>query len=102
MNYFERDFQEFWPQMKKQILYRTYVLQNSHFWTKLPLAACGTFLFSKFVCTWLLILHARMQSFKESGVVAMESFSFEYIEAIVRKCSQKDRFEILEELIRNH
>ena len=69
---------------------------------KLPLAACRTFLFSKFVCTSLLILHARIQSFKESGVVAMESFSFEYIEAIVRKCSKKGRLEILEELIRNH
>ena len=32
----------------------------------------------------------------------MESFSFEYIEAIVRKCSKKGRFEILEEPIRNH
>ena len=39
MNYFERVLQEFWPQIKKHILCRTYVLQSSHFWTKLPLAA---------------------------------------------------------------
>ena len=32
----------------------------------------------------------------------MESFSFELIEAIVRKCSKKGGFEILEELIRKH
>ena len=80
----------------KQILYRTYVLQNSHFWTKLPLAACGTFLFSKFVCTWLLILHARIQSLKESGVVAMESFSIELIEVIAQKCSKKRCFQNIE------
>ena len=92
LNYFECVFQEFWPQTKKQILYRTYVLQNSHFSTKLPLAACGTFLFSKFVCTWLLILHAKIQSLKESGVVAIKSFSIELIEVIVHKCSKKRCF----------
>ena len=47
-----------------------------------------TFLFSKFVCIWLLILDARIQSLKESWVVAMESFSIEHIEAILRKCSK--------------
>ena len=51
---------------KETLLYRTYVLQNSHFWTKLPLAACWTFLFSKLVCTWLLILYAMIKSLKES------------------------------------
>ena len=91
MNYFELVFQEFWPQMKKRILCRTYVLQNSHY-TKPPLAVCATFLFSKFVCIWLLILHARIQSLKESWVVAMESFSIELIEAIVHKCSKKRCF----------
>ena len=30
MNYFEHVFQEFWPQMKKRILYRTHVLQPLH------------------------------------------------------------------------
>ena len=84
MTYFERVFQEIWLQIKRQILYRTYVLQNNHFQTKLPLAAYGTFLFSKF------------------GMESLESFSFELIEAIVRKCSKKGGFEILEELIRNH
>ena len=77
---------------KETLLYRTYVLQNSHFWTKLPLAACGTFLFSKFVCTWLLILHVRIESLKESGVVAMDSFSIEIIEVTVHKCSKKRCF----------
>ena len=100
MTYFERVFQDFWPQIKKQILYRT--LQISHFKTKLPLAACGTFLFSNFVRTWLLILYARIQSLKESAVVAMESFSTELIEVIVHKYSKKMCFQILEELIRKH
>ena len=40
MNYFERVFPEFWPQIKKHILYRTYVLQNSHFWTMLLTTGC--------------------------------------------------------------
>ena len=31
MNYFERVFQELWPQIKEQILNRTYVLQKSRF-----------------------------------------------------------------------
>ena len=74
---------------KETNIVQNIVLQNIHFWTKLPLAACGTFLFSKFVCTWLLILHARIQSLKESGVVAMESFSIELIKVIVHKCSKK-------------
>ena len=51
-----------------------------------------TFLFSKFVCIWLLILDARIQSLKESWVVAMESFSIEHIEAILRKCSKERYF----------
>ena len=93
INYFERVFQEFWPQIKKQVLCRTYVLQSSHFWTKLPLPPCGTFIFSKFVCIWLLTLHARIQFLKESRVVAMESFSIELIEAIVHKCSKKRFFQ---------
>ena len=85
MNYFERVFQEFWPQIKKQILYRTYVLQNSHY-TKLLQAACGTFLFSIFVCIWLLILHARIQSLKES-----------WAEASHTSVLEKGVFKILEE-----
>ena len=68
-------------------------LTEQAFWTKLPLAACGTFLFSKFLCTWLLISHARIQSLKESGVVAMESSSIELIEVIVHKCSKKRCFQ---------
>ena len=48
----------------------------------------------------MLILHARIQSLKKSGVVAMESFSIELIEVIIHKCSKKRFFEILEELIR--
>ena len=92
MNYFERVFQEFWSQIKKQILRRTYVLQNNHFWTKLPLAACVTFLFSKFVCIWLLILHERIQFFKESQVVAKESFSTELMKTIVHKSFKKRCF----------
>ena len=74
------------------ILYRTYALQNSDFWTKLPLSVCGTFLFSKFVCTWLLIVHGRIKSLKESGVVARESFSIELIKVIVHKFSKKRYF----------
>ena len=92
MIYFERAFQEFWPQTKKQILCRTYILQNSHFLTKLPLAACGTFHFSKFVYISLLILHVRIKFLKESQEVAMKSFSIELIEAIVHKCFKKRCF----------
>ena len=61
------------------------------YWLKL-LAVCGIFLYSKFVCTWLLILHARIQSFKESRVVPMEFFWIELIEAIVHKSSKKRCF----------
>ena len=43
-----------------------------------------------------------MQRLKESGVVAMESFSIELIEVIVHKCSEKRCFQILEELTRQH
>ena len=50
----------------------------------------------------MLILHARIQSLKKSGVVIMESFSIELIEVIIHKCSKKRFFEILEELIRKH
>ena len=62
----------------------------------------ATFLFSKFVCIWLLMLHATMQSLKRSWVVAMESFTIELIEAIVHKCSKKGVFKILEEITRKH
>ena len=102
MNNFESVFQEFWPQIKKKIVYRTHVLQNSHFWAKLSLTACWTFVFSKFVYIWFLILHVRIQSLKEFWVVATESFWIELIEAIVYKCSKKGVFEILEELTRKH
>ena len=43
----------------------------------MPLATCGTFLLSKFVCTSLLILHPRIKSLKKSGVVAVKSVSIE-------------------------
>ena len=33
-----------------QIPYMTYALHNSHFWAKMPLAVCETFLFLNFVC----------------------------------------------------
>ena len=92
MNYFEHVLQAFWRQINKQILCITYVLHNSHFLSKLPLAACGTFLLSKFVCTRSLILHARIQSLKESGVVATEYFSIELLEVTVHKCSKKRCF----------
>ena len=88
-------------QTKEQILYRTHVLQNSRFCAKLPLTACETFHFSTFVCIWCLILRARIQSLKESRVVAMESFSIELIEAIVHKCFKKVAFKILKELKKN-
>ena len=39
---------------------------------------------------------------KESRIVAMESFSNQLIEVIVHKCSKKNVFEILEELIKKH
>ena len=68
------------------------VWQNCHFWPKLSLAGCGTFLFSKFVCIWLLILQARIQFLKESRVVAMESCSIQLIEVIVHNCSKKRCF----------
>ena len=106
MNYFELLWTCFSRMLatdkEKKILCGTYVLQNSHFCIKLPLVACGTFLFSKFACIWLQILHARIQLLKESWVVAMESFLIEFIEAIAQTCSKKSVFEILEELIRKH
>ena len=95
MNYIKYEllrtcFKEFWPQIKKQILYRTYVLQNSHY-TKSLQAACGTFIFSKFVCIWLLILHGRIQSLKES-----------WVEASYTSVLEKGIFKILEELTWKH
>ena len=87
--YFEGVFQEFWLQIVEQILYRTYVIQNSHFWAKLSLSACGTFLSLNLVCIWCPIFNARVQSFKESRAVTMESFSTELIEAITHRCSIK-------------
>ena len=74
--------------------YRTVIFEQNYHW----LAACGIFLFSKIVCTWLLILHARIQSLKESGVVAMESFSNELMEVIVHKCSKKRCFRNIGEI----
>ena len=85
MNYFKHVFQEFWSQIKKNIIqnisYRTVIFEQN--WT---------FLFWKFVCTWLLILHAMIQSLKKSRVVALEFFSIELIEVIVQKCSKKRCF----------
>ena len=52
------------------------------------------------VCiSFLVFLHARIQSLKESQVVALESFSIELKETIVRKYSRKSVFEIFEELM---
>ena len=65
MSCFERCFSRILATDKKTHC-KEHVLQNSHFWTKLPLAACWTFLLLKFVCTWLLILYAVIQSLKES------------------------------------
>ena len=45
---FKHSWKHFWSQIKEQILKRTYVSQNSHFYAKLPLTACVTFLFAKF------------------------------------------------------
>ena len=70
---------QIWPQIKKHVLYRAYVLQNSPFWTKLPLAACWTFLFSNFVCTWLLILYAMIKSLKGSLFQILQ-FGFWYFQ----------------------
>ena len=93
MNYFERVFQELWPYLKEQILYRTLVLQHIHFWAKFPMTTWGTFLFLKFVCIWFLILLTRIQYFKESRVVVTtESFSIELNESIVHTCSEKRYF----------
>ena len=39
--------------------------------------------------TAVLVLHARIQSLKESQVVTIESFSIELKETIVHKCSKK-------------
>ena len=77
--------------------YRTVIFEQNYHWLLVEL-----FFPRSFVCTWLLILHARIQSLKKSGVVAVESFSIELIEVIIHKCSKKRFFEILEELIRKH
>ena len=64
-------------------------LTEQPFWAKLPVTVCETFIYSKFVCIWFLILHTRIQSWKESQVAAIESFSIDLKETIVRKCSKK-------------
>ena len=76
----------------------TYIVQNiclteQSFLNKIATGCLLNFLFLRFVCTWLLILHAMIQSLKESGVVATESFSIELIEFIVHKCSKKRCFQ---------
>ena len=55
--------------------------------------ACRVGLSSKFVCVWLLILHAKIQSLKESRVVVIEFLSTELKETNVHKCSKKRRFQ---------
>ena len=97
MNYFERALQELWPQIKEQILYRIYFLQNSHYLRKIT-TDCFSFLkvcmhlISNFTCKGI-------QSLNECRVVAIESLSIELEETIVHKCFKKSVFEILKELI---
>ena len=85
MNYFECVFQEFWPQIKEQILYRTYFEQNYH-WLLVQ------FVFPRSLYIFVYILHASIQSLKESRVVAVESFSTELKKAILHTCSKKRCF----------
>ena len=53
----------------------------------------GKSTYSASKCQWstavVLVLHARIQSLKESPVVTIESFSIELKETIVHKCSKK-------------
>ena len=62
MSNFECIFQEFWIQIMEQILYGTYVLQDSHFWAKRQLAPSGTVLSLSFVFIWFRILHAKIKT----------------------------------------
>ena len=78
----------FWQQNIEQT-YRTYVLTQD-FWAMVPLAAVGTFHSLNFLWIWFQILHAMIQSLKESWIVTMELiFSIELVEAITCKCSKK-------------
>ena len=97
MNYFERALQELWPQIKEQILYRIYFLQNSHYLRKIT-TDCFSFLK---VCMYLIsnFTCKGIQSLNECRVVAIESLSIELEETIVHKCFKKSVFEILKELI---
>ena len=63
-------------------------LTEQSFLNKIATGYLWTSLFSKFVCTWLLTLHARIQPLRESRVVAIESFSIDLIDVInvIKRC----------------
>ena len=93
MTYFERALQEFWQQIIKQN-----IAQNTSF-TEQPCLDHNYhwLLASKLLCIWFLILHARIQSLKESQEVPEELFSSELIETIVgvtykKTTAAKDNF----------
>ena len=56
----------------EHMLYRTVIFDHNYHWL----------LASKLLCIWFLILHARIQSLKESQEVPEELFSSELIETI--------------------
>ena len=84
MNYFERNFQEFWPQIKKALC-RTYVLQNSYFWTKLLLAACEIYSFLDVFVHLIAYFTCKDTIFEMIASSCYESFSTEHIETIVHR-----------------
>ena len=87
MNYIERVFQEILATDKEINIVQNILLVELFFSRSL------------YAFDFFLILHSRIQSLKESRVVAIVSFSIELKETIVHKCSKKGAFEILEELM---
>ena len=73
MNYFERIFQKFWPQIKKQILYRTCLTKQS-FLNKITTGWLWNLSFLEF-CMHLIANFTCKDTMKESGIVIVESFS---------------------------
>ena len=92
MNYFESVFQEFLPQIKEQILYGIYIHTEQPFLSKITTDCLWNCSFPE-VCVHLISNFTwKVQSLKESLVVATESFSIELKETIVHKCSTRRCF----------
>ena len=97
MNYFQH-VQELWPQIMEQILYRTCLIEQP-FLSKITTGCLRNFSFLEVYMYLNFNCTCKDTNFKRSRVVALKPFSFELKETIVHKCSKKNIFEILEELM---